>query len=632
MGVQGLLPQLKPIQQPVSLARYKGQTLAIDGYAWLHRSAHSCAMELALGKPTSKYLEFFIRRLNMLRNNFNVQPYLVFDGDSINVKGDVESKRRQKREENLEKGLKLYNSGDKSGSYEFFQKCVDITPEMAKCIIEYCQVQHIPYIVAPFEADAQMVYLEQNGIVDGIISEDSDLLVFGCRKLITKLNDRGECIEICRDELHHLPSRFPLGTLKPDEFRTVVCLSGCDYTSGIPQVGLLTAMKMVLRSKSMEKVLARIRLDGKFQIPAQFATEYELANYAFQFQRVFCPKQQKMVTLNPVPDSLRNETNLYQCIGRAVSISTGEKSFIIDDNDLDHKIHARIARGELNPHQFTKPLVNRERKLRISSQSMPILKKPALAAGKIDSFFSRTTVSVSTGISGPSIASKNEKEVRTQHERKLNGIVERRKLSDSKCNNKNGVSSKFFRASDATAAAAVPASLVATSKLGLRVANAGRSTGPIQETSSSDIEEFQDDISTEIPSSLVSTEVPGSLIPSSLAPTEVDNETSSISEEDSEILDEVDEHAKTRPAKRLESYPQKRHCASLADLRDTYSYGRRAPLSERNINVTSSQPSKAIMPSKLDILSKVQNLSDSPPLRRQATRSVSLSEFVYRGG
>ncbi len=84
MGIQGLLPQLKPIQNPVSLRRYEGEVLAIDGYAWLHRAACSCAYELAMGKPTDKYLQFFIKRFSLLKT-FKVEPYLVFDGDAIPV-------------------------------------------------------------------------------------------------------------------------------------------------------------------------------------------------------------------------------------------------------------------------------------------------------------------------------------------------------------------------------------------------------------------------------------------------------------------------------------------------------------------------------------------------------------------
>ena len=39
-------------------------------------------------------------------------------------------------------------------------------------------------MVAPFEADAQLAYLNKEGYADVVITEDSDLLVFGCTQVI----------------------------------------------------------------------------------------------------------------------------------------------------------------------------------------------------------------------------------------------------------------------------------------------------------------------------------------------------------------------------------------------------------------------------------------------------------------
>ena len=42
-------------------------------------------------------------------------------------------------------------------------------------------------IVAPYEADAQLAYLMKAGLTQAIISEDSDLLVYGCQKVVPNL-------------------------------------------------------------------------------------------------------------------------------------------------------------------------------------------------------------------------------------------------------------------------------------------------------------------------------------------------------------------------------------------------------------------------------------------------------------
>lgn len=42
--------------------------------------------------------------------------------------------------------------------------------------------------MAPYEADAQLAYLSRQGIADIIITEDSDLMAFGAKKMLYKLD------------------------------------------------------------------------------------------------------------------------------------------------------------------------------------------------------------------------------------------------------------------------------------------------------------------------------------------------------------------------------------------------------------------------------------------------------------
>ncbi|KAI5291993.1 Rad2 nuclease, partial [Ascosphaera acerosa] len=52
MGIAGLHTLLKSIQKPCHLSKFKGQTLGVDAYVWLHTGIISCATQLALGQPT----------------------------------------------------------------------------------------------------------------------------------------------------------------------------------------------------------------------------------------------------------------------------------------------------------------------------------------------------------------------------------------------------------------------------------------------------------------------------------------------------------------------------------------------------------------------------------------------------
>lgn len=84
------------------------------------------------------------------------------------------------REANREKAKKLMCMGNHKESMNILRRALDISHEMALDLIKVCQQQNIDCIVAPYEADSQLAYLNIKGIVDCVITEDSDLSLFGC--------------------------------------------------------------------------------------------------------------------------------------------------------------------------------------------------------------------------------------------------------------------------------------------------------------------------------------------------------------------------------------------------------------------------------------------------------------------
>lgn len=70
---------------------------------------------------------------------------------------------------------------DEARSY--MRRSVDVTHEMALALIKECRNRNVDCIVAPYEADAQLAYLNINNIAQLVITEDSDLILFGCTKV-----------------------------------------------------------------------------------------------------------------------------------------------------------------------------------------------------------------------------------------------------------------------------------------------------------------------------------------------------------------------------------------------------------------------------------------------------------------
>ncbi|KAI1385731.1 uncharacterized protein F4822DRAFT_414017 [Hypoxylon trugodes] len=301
MGIQGLLPLLKSIQRPTELKKYSGETFGVDAYGWLHRGAVPCAIELAQGKPTRKYVDFAMNRVRMLKH-FGITPYLVFDGGFLPSKASTEASREKRREECKKAGLELLKAGKPSQAHAELQKAVDITPEMARHLIEELKKAGVPYVVAPYEADPQLVYLEQQGITNGILSEDSDLLVFGAKRLLTKLDQYGNCIEVNRRDFGAC-REVSLTGWSDAQFRQMAILSGCDYLDSINNMGLKTAYRMLRKHKTPEKVIRMLQFDGKYRVPADYQKMFHQAEQTFLYQWIFCPKANKLIHLTaPSPD------------------------------------------------------------------------------------------------------------------------------------------------------------------------------------------------------------------------------------------------------------------------------------------------------------------------------------------
>ncbi len=242
-----------------------------------------------------------MNRVRMARH-FGITPYMVFDGDYLPSKGATEASREKRREETRKAGLELLKAGKPSQAHLELQKAIDVTPEMARDLMEELKKAGIPYVVAPYEADAQLVYLERQGLISGILSEDSDLLVFGAKRLLTKLDPHGQCIEINRRDFCAC-REVSLTGWTDTEFRQMAILSGCDYLNSINNLGLKTAYRMIRKHKTAEKTVRMLQFDGKYRLPADYLTLFHQAELTFLYQWVFCPKENKLVNLTePGPD------------------------------------------------------------------------------------------------------------------------------------------------------------------------------------------------------------------------------------------------------------------------------------------------------------------------------------------
>lgn len=120
----------------------------------------------------------------------------------------------------------------------------------------------IPYIESLGEADAQCAYLNMIGAVDGIISDDSDIFLFGGRTLIKNaFNKKSNPSLFWMESIEH-----NLGFSRHDLIFLALLL-GSDYTEGIKGIGILSAMDIVSHFKGENSLNQFVDwINGEYEI------------------------------------------------------------------------------------------------------------------------------------------------------------------------------------------------------------------------------------------------------------------------------------------------------------------------------------------------------------------------------
>lgn len=148
--------------------------------------------------------------------------------------GDVMSLNKQERYADIEKD----DRGNK-GVFDYINVGGDEGNRVLRQMKKTLDAFNISYMNAPMEADSQCGFLSYNKVVDGVITDDNDVLLYGgvvYRNFFRKnkqierysLDDILECLELRREDLIRLSYML-----------------GSDYTPGIRGIGPVKALESI---------------------------------------------------------------------------------------------------------------------------------------------------------------------------------------------------------------------------------------------------------------------------------------------------------------------------------------------------------------------------------------------------
>ncbi|CAI5496324.1 unnamed protein product [Closterium sp. Naga37s-1] len=168
--------------------------------------------------------------------------------------------------------------------------------------------EHVEYVVAPYEADAQMAYMCATGLVHAVITEDSDLIPYSCPRVLFKMDNGGNGDEIIYANVCQ-SQELALADFTPQMVLEMCILSGCDYLDSLPKIGLKTAHDWIRRHRNYRSALAAMKLNGRV-VPVEYEAAFEQALLTFLHHRVYHLADELMTHVNPLPASLGPDVDL----------------------------------------------------------------------------------------------------------------------------------------------------------------------------------------------------------------------------------------------------------------------------------------------------------------------------------
>lgn len=239
-----------------TLKENAGITVSVDGYNIMYqflssiRQPDGTPLMDTRGRVTSHLSGVFYRTINLLEAG--IRPVYVFDGKPSELKNRTIEARIMMKEKARAELEEARAEGDEARIRSLSARTSSLTRGMVEEAITLLGYMGIPSVVAPSEGEAQASMMSRNGVVDGVISQDYDCLMFGAPKVFRnftlfgrrKVPGRNMYINVSPEYLN-LQENLASLDITHEQLIHIGILVGTDFNRGVPKVGAKTALKLI---------------------------------------------------------------------------------------------------------------------------------------------------------------------------------------------------------------------------------------------------------------------------------------------------------------------------------------------------------------------------------------------------
>jgi len=256
-------------KKELKLGDLKNKKLGFDAYNVIYqflssiRDQYGNPLQNEDGQITSHIVGLFYRMTNILETE--IKPVFVFDGKPIAEKINTIEKRNEIRNIAKEKFREAMESEDYENARKFARQSMRITPEIVKESKELLSAFGIPCIDAVHDGEAQIAVMNKTGLIDGCVSQDFDVLLFGGKDLYRNVTISGKKKATGKSyslnvspEWINLEESLKVTELSGEKLIWIAILIGNDFNEKVPKVGPKTAIKLVREYDSLEEIYNKL--------------------------------------------------------------------------------------------------------------------------------------------------------------------------------------------------------------------------------------------------------------------------------------------------------------------------------------------------------------------------------------
>lgn len=247
---------LEPLE--TSFDALSGKVIAVDAYNTLYqflstiRQPDGTPLKDSSGRTTSHLSGLIYRTTNLMEKGLKL--IFVFDGKPPELKAGV-IKARTERREAARKKWEEAEVPEEALKYAKASTRIDVTiVEESKQLLTY---MGIPHVQALSEGEAQAAYMVIKGDAEFVCTQDYDSLLFGAPRVIRNLSAPRKKARLEVLDLHKFVQKQGITR---EELIDLAILVGTDFNDGVKGIGAKTALKLIKKYHSIEKMIANSKI------------------------------------------------------------------------------------------------------------------------------------------------------------------------------------------------------------------------------------------------------------------------------------------------------------------------------------------------------------------------------------